>query len=200
MGPHPVRDRFDPARLINVANGLTAGRVVLVPVIAWLLIAERFRPALWLFVACGASDLLDGLLARALRQRTVVGFYLDPMADKLLMATSFVVLAIVRVVPEWLAVLVISRDIFILFGSLIILLLIGPGEIAVTSLSKVNTFVQVATVVSLLALRAYPGHLDAAVPGAERLVASGVTVLCAVTTAASGIQYLAVGIGKLSRA
>ncbi|MGB5995571.1 MAG: CDP-alcohol phosphatidyltransferase family protein, partial [Candidatus Deferrimicrobiaceae bacterium] len=126
-----VRKRFDQARLINIANGLTATRVLLVPLFAYLLISNRFRPALLVFVICGTSDMLDGLLARWLHQRTVVGFYLDPIADKLLMATSFVVLAIVEVVPLWLAIMVISRDIFILVGSLLYLILLDSEDIAV---------------------------------------------------------------------
>ena len=75
------------------------------PLFVYLLISEKFLPALLVFAVCGISDLLDGLLARLLHQRTVVGFYLDPIADKLLMATSFVVLAIVKVVPVWLSIM-----------------------------------------------------------------------------------------------
>ena len=152
------RERFDQARLINIANGLTATRVLLVPLFAYLLISDRFRLALLVFAVCGTSDMLDGLLARWLRQRTVVGFYLDPIADKLLMATSFVVLAIVKVVPVWLAIMVISRDIFILIWSLLILLLLGSRDIAATGISKWNTGVQILTVIYFLATRAFPGY------------------------------------------
>src|SRR5512135_707297 len=151
------KERFDQARLINIANVLTAVRVLLVPVVASLLIAGRFRLALLVFAVCGISDGLDGLLARWLRQRTVVGFYLDPVADKLLVATSFIVLAIVKVIPDWLTVLVISRDIFILVGSFLILMLIGSEGIQVTGISKMNTVMQIATVFYFLSVRAFPG-------------------------------------------
>ena len=194
----PGRDRFDPARLINIANALTAMRVLLVPVFAWLLIAGKVPEALLVFVVCGASDALDGLLARWLRQRTLVGAYLDPIADKLLMATSFIVLAYVKIVPDWLTILVISRDIFILVGSALYLLLLDPTDIRPTALSKLNTAVQVLTVVYFLAAAAFPGTaLDLAV-GDGTLVRRGIPILCAVTTALSGIQYLIVGIRKLS--
>ena len=150
------RERFDQARLINIANTLTATRVLLVPLFVYLLISERFLPALLVFAVCGISDLLDGILARSLQQRTVVGFYLDPIADKLLMATSFVVLAIVKVVPVWLAVIVISRDVFILVGSLLFLILLESEDIAATRISKWNTAAQIVTVIYFLATRAHP--------------------------------------------
>ena len=194
------KERFDQARLINIANVLTAVRVLLVPVVASLLIAGRFRLALLVFAVCGISDGLDGLLARWLRQRTVVGFYLDPVADKLLVATSFIVLAIVKVIPDWLTVLVISRDIFILVGSFLILMLIGTEGISVTGISKANTAMQMATVLYFLSVRAFPGALDLVAPGLEAHATEAVVILCAVTTSLSGVQYLVVGITKLSRA
>lgn len=194
------KERFDQARLINIANGLTAVRVLLVPVVASLLIAGRFRLALVVFAVCGISDGLDGLLARWLKQRTVVGFYLDPVADKLLVATSFIVLAIVKVIPQWLTVLVISRDIFIIAGSFLILLLIGTEGISVTGISKANTAMQLLTVLYFLSVRAFPGTLELVAPGAEAIATQAVVLLCAATTSLSGVQYLVVGISKLSRA
>ena len=194
------KERFDQARLINIANGLTAVRVLLVPVVAFLLISGRFRSALVVFAVCGISDALDGLLARWLRQRTVVGFYLDPIADKLLVATSFIVLAIVKVIPDWLTVAVISRDIFILIGSILILLLIGTEGIQVTALSKANTVMQLATVLYFLSVRAFPGVLDRFAAGLEAGATDVVVVLCAATTLLSGVQYLVAGIARLSRA
>jgi cardiolipin synthase len=191
--------RFDEARLINIANGLTAMRVLLVPIFVFLLISERFRPALLVFVVCGISDLLDGLLARSLRQRTVVGFYLDPIADKLLMATSFIVLAIVKIVPVWLAIMVISRDVFILVGSLLFLILLDSEDIAATKISKWNTATQIVTVIYFLTIRAFPGIWGLIPEGAEPWVTGIVVTVCALSTAASGLHYLLIGIRKLSR-
>lgn len=193
------RKRFDQARLINIANGLTAARVLLVPLFAYLLISEEFRLALLVFAVCGASDMLDGLLARWLHQRTVVGFYLDPIADKLLMATSFVVLAIVKVVPIWLSIMVISRDVFILIGSLLFLLLLDSEDIAATGISKWNTAVQILTVIYFLATRAFPGIWDLAGAGIEPLAAKAVIGTCALLTGISGFHYLLIGVRKLSR-
>ena len=194
------RKRFDQARLINIANGLTAMRVLLVPLFAYLLISDRARLALLVFVIAGTSDMMDGLLARWLRQRTVVGFYLDPIADKLLMATSFVVLALVNIVPVWLTIMVISRDIFILVGSLLYLLLLDSDDIAATGVSKANTAMQILTVIFFLAIRAFPGIWHLAPAGSEPWVTATIIGLCALSTAVSGIQYLLIGIRKLSRA
>jgi len=197
--PFPAgRDRFDQARLINIANVLTAMRVLLVPLFAWLLIADKEREALLVFVVCGLTDGLDGLLARWLRQRTLVGAYLDPIADKLLMATAFIVLAYVKIVPRWLTILVISRDIFILVGSFLYLVLLDPTDIRPTPLSKVNTAIQVLTVTFFLATAAFPEFATGIGAGKGTTLSRGVILLCAVATAASGVQYLFLGLRKLS--
>ncbi len=199
--PEPFgKDRFDQARLINIANALTAFRVVLVPLFAHLLISGRIRLALAVFAACGISDGLDGVLARLLRQRTVLGYYLDPIADKILMATSFIVLAYVKIIPEWLTILVISRDLFILVGSVLILLLLDSSRINATFLSKVNTAVQILTVVYFLSVRAFPSIGGLLAEGAEPAVTGVVVAVCAVTTAASGLHYMFVGFKQLADA
>jgi cardiolipin synthase len=176
------KERFDQARLINIANGLTAMRVLLVPLFAYLLISDRARLALLVFVIAGASDMLDGLLARWLRQRT------------------FVVLALVNIVPVWLTIMVISRDVFILIGSLLYLLLLDSEDIAATGLSKANTATQILTVIFFLTIRAFPGIWTLAPAGSEFWVTGTIVGLCALSTSVSGLQYLLIGIRKLSRA
>jgi cardiolipin synthase len=200
MVPPSARDRFDAARLINIANGLTAVRVLLVPYFAYLLISGRGKAALLVFAVSGATDALDGLLARWLRQRTLAGALLDPIADKLLMATAFIVLSYVHIVPLRLAVMVISRDIFILVGSFLYLLLLDSSDIRPTVLSKVNTAVQIVTVIYFLAVAAFPAEAKALGTGRGTDPDRAVTLVCAVTTVASGLQYLYLGIRKLSDA
>jgi cardiolipin synthase len=200
MVPPSARERFDAARLINIANGLTAARVLLVPYFAYLLISGRGKAALLVFAVCGATDALDGLLARWLRQRTLVGALLDPIADKMLMATAFIVLSYVHIVPLRLAVMVISRDIFILVGSFLYLLLLDSSDIRPTGLSKANTAVQVLTVLYFLAVAAFPSEAKALGTGRGSFPDRAVTLVCAVTTVASGLQYLYLGIRKLSDA
>jgi len=200
MVPPSARERFDAARLINIANGLTAARVLLVPYFAFLLISGRGKAALLIFAVCGATDALDGLLARWLRQRTLVGALLDPIADKLLMATAFIVLSYVHIVPLRLAIMVISRDIFILVGSILYLLLLDTSDIRPTVLSKANTAIQILTVIYFLAIAAFPAETKALGTGRGTVPDRAVTLVCAVTTVASGLQYLYIGIRKLSDA
>jgi cardiolipin synthase len=194
------KDRFDQARLINIANGLTAVRILLLPLFAWLLITGQPREAIVVFVVCGVSDGLDGLLARWLHQRTLIGAYLDPIADKLLMATAFIVLAIVHQIPIWLTVLVISRDIFILIGCFLYLMLLkdAEAEIYPTFISKLNTFVQILTVVYFLALTAFSQTLGDVLGLRVQSATMVVETMCAVTTTVSGAQYVAIGMRKLS--
>ncbi|HSQ15403.1 MAG TPA: CDP-alcohol phosphatidyltransferase family protein [Candidatus Binatia bacterium] len=196
----PARDRFDAARLINIANGLTAVRIILVPYFAYLLISGRGKSALAVFAVCGATDALDGLLARRLRQRTLVGTLLDPIADKLLMATAFIVLSYVHIVPLRLTIMVISRDIIILTGSLIYLLLFDASDIRATGLSKANTVIQILTVIYFLAVAAFPAEAGALGTGRGTFPDRAVTLICAITTVASGLQYLYIGFRKLSDA
>jgi cardiolipin synthase (CMP-forming) len=195
-----VKERFDQTRLINMANAVTAGRLLLVPVFAFMLISGRFRGAIAVIAACGASDLIDGLIARRLRQRTVVGFYLDPIADKMLIATSFIVLAYVGIIPAWLSVLVISRDVFIIVGSSLILLLVGAEEVRPTILSKANTAMQLLTVLYFLLRHAFPDETAQILGEVQHLSRVAVLASCAATTALSGLQYLYMGIRKLSHA
>ena len=196
----PARERFDAARLINIANGLTAARVLLVPYFAYLLISEKEKAALVVFAICGATDALDGLLARWLKQRTLVGALLDPIADKLLMATAFIVLSVVHIAPLRLAIMVISRDIIILVGSFLYLLLFDSSDIRPTGLSKANTAVQLLTVIYFLSVAAFPAEAKALGAGMGGLSDRAVTLTCAVTTVVSGLQYLYIGLRKLSDA
>ncbi len=200
MAPASPRDRFDEARLINIANALTAARVLLVPYFAYLLISGRGKAALVVFAVCGATDGLDGLLARRLKQRTLVGALLDPIADKLLMATAFVVLSYVHIVPLRLAVMVISRDLFILVGSSLYLLLLDASDIRPTATSKANTAVQILTVTYFLAVAAFPAEAKVIGAGSAGPVGRAVTLVCAFTTIVSGLQYMYIGIRKLSNA
>jgi len=198
MASPPARERFDAARLINIANGLTAARVLLVPYFAYLLISGREKAALLVFAVCGLTDGLDGLLARRLRQRTLAGALFDPIADKLLMATAFIVLSYVHVIPLRLTIMVISRDIIILVGSVLYLLLLDSSDIRATGLSKANTAVQILAVIYFLSVAAFPAETRGL--GAGTVPFRGVTSVCAVTTVASGLQYLYIGIRKLSDA
>jgi cardiolipin synthase len=126
------------------------------------------------------------------------GAYLDPIADKILMATAFIVLAYVKIVPLWLTLLVISRDLFIVVGSTLYLMLIDSTDIRPTAVSKLNTVVQILTVVYFLAYAAFPEVSRFLPVGESSAIPPLVIGLCALTTAVSGAQYLYMGIRTLS--
>ena len=137
---------------MNIPNLLTLFRIVLVPIFVILLIYGQTFYAFLAFMIAGVTDALDGFIARVFNQKTDLGAYLDPIADKLLLVTSYIVLAIIGIIPPWLAVLVISRDIFILIGVAILFLNHKSFEIQPTLLGKVSTFFQLATVVIALSV------------------------------------------------
>jgi cardiolipin synthase len=110
----------------------------------------RMEFALAVFITAAVSDGLDGFLARVLNQKTLTGAYLDPIADKLLLVTSYVTLAILEKLPGWFAVIVVSRDVIIVGGIGILMLMKKTLAIKPTLLSKVTTFFQLITVCSLL--------------------------------------------------
>ena len=138
---------------MNIPNTLTVIRIVLVPVIVILLIQGEYGKALICFIIAGVTDGLDGLLARILNQTTVVGAYLDPLADKALVISMFMTLAIVGVIPGWLAVVVISRDCIILGGVLVLTLMSINLEIKPSFVSKINTTLQLVAIFFALLLK-----------------------------------------------
>lgn len=137
---------------MNIPNLLTLFRILLVPIFVILLIYGQTFYAFLAFMIAGVTDALDGFIARFFNQKTVLGAYLDPIADKLLLVTSYIVLAIIGIIPPWLAVLVISRDIVILTGVAVLFLNHKFFEIRPTLLGKVSTFFQLTTVVIALSV------------------------------------------------
>ena len=120
--------------------------MMFLPFIVIHLVSGHYRWALILFVIAGMSDGLDGLLARMLKQQTVLGQYLDPIADKLLLSTTFLVLSILHKIPWKFTVLVFSRDISILFASAVLYAIAGLRDFRPSIFGKANTFAQVAAV------------------------------------------------------
>lgn len=139
---------------INLPNILSLVRVLLTPLFAILLIKHRLGGALLVFVIAALSDCLDGLSARVFRQFTTLGSYLDPAADKMLLVTAFVTLGIQGLMPSWLAVIVISRDVLILCGVALLTILGHTFHPKPSVMSKITTVAQIATV-SLVLTGAY---------------------------------------------
>jgi cardiolipin synthase len=138
---------------MNIPNFLSLLRIILVPVIVIFLIQGLYAKALIIFVIAGLTDALDGALARLLNKKTKLGSFLDPLADKILLSTSFISLAIFGLIPSWLAVIVISRDFIILLGLLILSMMSITYEIKPVFVSKVTTTLQIATVFFALLLK-----------------------------------------------
>jgi cardiolipin synthase len=142
-------------RNLTVANQLTILRIVLVPFFVLLVVYGRLGAALLVFIVAGATDALDGLIARRAGQRTSLGAWLDPMADKLLLVTTFIVLTLPGIsltnhLPLWLTVLVISRDVVIVGVVAIVNLAVGPRTFKPSFLGKATTAVFIVTSVIIM--------------------------------------------------
>lgn len=140
---------------LTLANQLTILRIVLIPAFVLLVVYGRLGAALLVFVTAGATDALDGLIARRAGQRTSLGAWLDPMADKLLLVTTFVVLTLPDIpltnhLPLWLTVIVISRDIAIVGVVAIVNLAVGPRTFRPTLLGKATTAAFILTSIAVM--------------------------------------------------
>ncbi len=140
--------RFNPLR--SAPNLLTLARICLAPFLVSAILDKRFELSFILFLAAGLTDALDGLLARLLHQKTVLGQYLDPVADKLLLSTLFIVLTYEGLIPARITVLVFGRDVGILLVSAILYAAVGRREFHPSFLGKANTLAQVTAVAVVL--------------------------------------------------
>jgi cardiolipin synthase len=135
---------------INIPNTLSLLRILLTPLFAICLIKNLFGGALLVFAVAALTDGLDGLVARVFKRKTTLGAYLDAVADKLLLSTGFVTLAIQGLIPSWLTVIVITRDVVILFGVALFNIMERKFVAKPSFLSKITTVAQVAAVCSVL--------------------------------------------------
>ena len=154
------------SRILTVPNMLTVFRMVLIPVFVTLLFYQRFLWALGVFVVAGLTDGLDGLLARRFSQQSQLGTVLDPVADKLMLVTAFIVLSMRSVFPQplpshlpipfWVTVAVISRDVFIIVGAAAINIMTGFRGFRPSWLGKINTNVQIAGIAAIMCAPTIP--------------------------------------------
>ncbi len=137
--------------LLTVPNQLTIFRMLLVPVFITFMIYKWWKLALLTFFIAAVTDVLDGYFARRLNQKTALGAALDPLSDKVLMDSAFLVLSEQGLVPPWLAVVVISRDV-LMVGGVVLLKLFGNGNLKIEPIlaGKLTTFFQVLTVLAVL--------------------------------------------------
>ena len=170
---------------MNLPNFLSLIRILFIPLLVILLIYEYYDLSLIILVLSAISDALDGFIARFFHQKTTLGAYLDPIADKLLLVTSYITLSILNIIPDWLTIIVISRDVIISLGVLILLINAYPLEIKPSGISKLTTLFQLLTLFLSLSYN----HL-----GLKLTYLQIQYAITAILTIASGLHYLYRGI------
>jgi cardiolipin synthase len=171
---------------MNWANRLTILRIILVPVFITAILYTRLNLALVIFIAAAVTDCLDGYVARAFREKTRFGAFMDPIADKLLIGSAFISFSIVKdlpgylKIPAYVPIVIISRDVIILLGVICLFMLSHRDNIEIkpTMISKITTVFQMITVISLLIKFVYSSWLW------------NITVIL---TVISGLDYLRIG-------
>ncbi|MFA9442500.1 MAG: CDP-alcohol phosphatidyltransferase family protein [Hyphomicrobium sp.] len=140
---------------MNIPNLISLGRIILVPVVFWLLITGQTQAAFFAFIVAGISDAVDGYLAKTFGWKTELGAYLDPLADKLLIVSIFLALGVGGKLPLWLVIAVVSRDILIVIAIILSWLLSNPVRIRPLAVSKANTVSQIVLAAVVLADEAF---------------------------------------------
>ena len=135
--------RYFGAVELNLPNLISLGRLLLVPLAAWLITNGRYGFAFWLLVTAGASDALDGFIAKRFDRRTRLGALLDPLADKTMLVSVYILLGVTQQVLIWLVMLIVVRDLLIVGGFLLIQATAAPKHYDPLYISKINTGVQI---------------------------------------------------------
>ena len=177
--------------LHNLPNFITLARMLMTPLAVMMIISQRFLPAFLIFILAGVSDAIDGFIAKRFDLRTELGAYLDPLADKALLISIYVSLAIYAGLPAWIAITVVSRDVMILMAVLISWLLDKPVEIRPVWVSKLNTVAQIALAGFALGVRAYGADMT--------LIQAWLEWAVGATTVASGGVYIAQWLDHMTR-
>jgi cardiolipin synthase len=173
----------------TIPNLLSLLRMGLVPLFIITVVNSDWRKALLIFLVAGITDALDGFIARFWNQKSLLGAYLDPIADKLLLTTAYVVLSIPGLnrgaeIPLWVTILVIARDVLIVVVALVLYLAAGLRTFPPSVLSKINTALQVTAVFLVLVSGTLPSL------SFIELIAEAALYLVAGLTVASGLDYI----------
>ncbi len=165
---------------VSIPNIITLGRILLVPVIVWAIASGQFDVAFILFLIAGLSDAVDGFLAKRFNMGSEIGRLLDPLADKALLVSIYVALGIFDLIPRWLVILVVSRDLMIIAAVIVSWLVEKPVVLKPLMVSKLNTVAQVLFAALVLAARGF-GFSPAPV---DKLLMIAVTILTLASVAA----------------
>lgn len=168
-------------KIFNLPNSLTVARIILIPVFITAVIYQRHQEALVLFALAAITDLLDGFIARVADQKTALGRFLDPLADKLLLTSSFVLFSFYGWIPLWLTITVISRDLIVVIGWLLLYLISHDVRIEPVLLGKAAIACQLLTI-AIVMLGVNLTSLS--------LPKDIFFIVTAVLTAVSGMQYI----------
>ncbi len=179
---------------MTAPNFITIARLISVPVIVWLMIADRFVEATALFVLAGLSDAADGFIAKRFGAASELGAYLDPIADKALLVSVFVTLGFKGILPPWLIILVVSRDLFIVGGIMLAYFLTNPMPVKPLWVSKANTLAQIILIAFVLGDRSWPMGLDVAI-WITVLAVAALTVVSAGAYLVEWVRHMAGGPG-----
>ncbi|MGE0117111.1 MAG: CDP-alcohol phosphatidyltransferase family protein [Dongiaceae bacterium] len=166
-------------------NLISLARLLAVPLAVWLIIQDRYGLAFWVFAAAGVSDALDGFIAKQFGLRTVLGGFLDPLADKALLMSVYVALGYRDQVETWLVIIIVSRDILIIGGAILYQTLTQSLTMQPLFISKINTGAQIALAALLLAKLGLDVSTDYGVVAAASLFVAATTIL-------SGTAYIAI--------
>jgi cardiolipin synthase len=182
VDPAAARARTLVQQILSVPNQLTLIRMLLVPFILISMIYEQHDMALYLVLGAALTDGIDGLVARRFNQKTLLGAYLDPIADKIFLSSAFFVQSLTGRIPWWLTILVLSRDVIIIATVLVTTLATQIRNFPPSTLGKTNTAVQITTVFAVLINNAFPQSWSGPIVQLLFWVA-------AATTLASAVQY-----------
>jgi cardiolipin synthase len=169
-------------RFFTVPNQLTFLRLAFLPLFLSLVLYDHYISALVVLLLAGVSDGLDGLLARRLNQHTALGAYLDPIADKMLLSSSFLVLSLKGKILWWLTILVLARDLTLLIGAAVIILVVGYRRFPPTIYGKMTTAAQIILVFAVVTQEAFPNLPLAPVHVTLKYLVAGLTAF-------SGLHY-----------
>jgi cardiolipin synthase len=174
---------------MNVPNSLTILRILLIPVYVGLLVYEQYDYALIVLFVAGLTDGLDGTIARVANQRTQLGAVLDPLADKLLLTTGFITLSVMHLIPLWVTILVVSRDLILMLGTVVAQFTDTQVDISPTMLGKGTTLIQLATLVLVVFFASRRIDLSVIQP---------LLYVMAAVTLSSGLHYLYRGYARVT--
>lgn len=175
---------------MTLPNLITIGRLIIVPLVIMMIGQGRWGLAFVLFAVAGVSDAVDGYLARRFHMQSEFGAYIDPLADKALLVSIYVTLSVIGVLPGWLAIVVVSRDIMIVSAIIVSRLMDRPVAIQPIMVSKLNTAAQIAFAALVLGAKAFAFDLGAT-GSAAMLVVAALTVASAAAYLTGWLRHMA---------